>query len=119
MARSVKPKELKLNKKALAAMEKEWGALREVGAWEEKRVREWADVREEAKKKGIRMHVGTVFGICVEKVRSCLKAARNENTKGVSFSEAVMSGTKATSSQRSRTSAPPQRACRQANSSTS
>jgi hypothetical protein len=67
VARSVKPKELKLNKKALAAMEKEWSALREVGAWEEKRVREWADVREEAKRKSIRMHVGMVFGICVEK----------------------------------------------------
>ena len=63
VARSVKPKELKLNKKALAAMEKEWSALREVGAWDEKKVREWADVREEAKKKGIRMHVGMVFGI--------------------------------------------------------
>ena len=81
VARSVKPKELKLNKKALAAMEKEWSALREVGAWDEKRVREWTDVREEAKKKGIRMHVGMVFGICVEKLPSFPRAARGENTQ--------------------------------------
>ncbi len=38
-----------------------------MGAWDENKVREWADVREEAKKMGIRMHVGMVFGICVEK----------------------------------------------------
>ncbi len=40
VARSVKPKELKLNKKAMAVIEKEWSALREVGAWDEKKVRE-------------------------------------------------------------------------------
>ena len=39
VARSVKPKELKNNTKAQAAMEKEWTALRDVGAWNEKGVR--------------------------------------------------------------------------------
>ncbi len=29
-------------------------------------VREWSDVREEARRTGIRNHVGMVFGICVE-----------------------------------------------------
>ncbi len=31
VARSIKPKELKLTKKAMAAMDKDWNALREVG----------------------------------------------------------------------------------------
>ena len=61
VARSVKPIE---NKKAIAVMEKEWSSLREVGAWDKKRVREWTDVRDEAKKKGVRIHVRIVFGIC-------------------------------------------------------
>ena len=48
-------------------MNKEWKALRDLGAWNGKGAREWSGVRDEAKKKGIRMHVGMVFGICVEK----------------------------------------------------
>jgi hypothetical protein len=82
VARPVKPKELKLNKKVLAAMDKEWSALREVGAWDEKKVREWADVREEAKKKGIRMHVGMVFGICVEKGSELPEGSPGRKYKG-------------------------------------
>jgi hypothetical protein len=54
VARSATAKELRLNKKAVAAMDKEWHALREVGAWTEKKVREWADVRDEARRKGAR-----------------------------------------------------------------
>ncbi len=82
VARSVKPTELKLNKKTLAAMDKEWSALREVGAWDEKKVRGWADVREEAKKKGIRMHVGVVFGICVEKGSELPEGSPERKYKG-------------------------------------
>ena len=88
---------MKLNKKALAAMEKEWSALREVGAWEEKRVREWADVREEAKRKSIRMHVGMVFGICVEKGSELPEGSPDESTKDEWCFAEVTCETKATS----------------------
>ncbi len=44
VSRSVKPKKIRLNKKAMAAIEKDWNALREVGAWGEKKAREWAGV---------------------------------------------------------------------------
>ena len=67
VARTVRPKEVKDNPKAQAAMNKEWSALRDLGAWNEKGVREWSSVKAEAKAKGIRMHVGSIFGICVEK----------------------------------------------------
>ena len=53
--------ELKFNRKALAAMEIEWSVLREVGVWSEEKVREWAQVRDEAKRKEVRIHAGMVF----------------------------------------------------------
>ena len=67
VARSVKPKEVKTNAQAQASLQKEWEALRKIGAWNESKVREWSNVREEAKLKNKRAHVGMVFGICVEK----------------------------------------------------
>ena len=51
-------------------------------AWVEKVVREWADVREEAKKKSIRMHVGMVFGICVEKGSELPESSLGRKYKG-------------------------------------
>jgi hypothetical protein len=50
-------------------MRKEWNALRERKAWSEHLVREWKDVSAEAKAKNLRIHVGRIFGICVEKNR--------------------------------------------------
>jgi hypothetical protein len=67
VARTVPPKEVKVNKKAQEAMDKEWASLREIGAWNEKGVREWTDVKKDAKRHETRVHVGMVFGICVEK----------------------------------------------------
>ena len=66
VARSVKPKEVKTNEKAQAALDEEWNALRQIGAWGESKVREWSSVRDEVKKKVKRVHVGMVFGVCVE-----------------------------------------------------
>ena len=63
-------------------MDKEWNALREVGAWDEKLVREWGDVRAEAKKMNIRMHVGMVFGICVEKGSELPEGSPGRKYKG-------------------------------------
>ena len=48
-------------------MNKEWASLRELKAWAEKNVREWSDVRNEARNKKDRHHVGMIFGFCVEK----------------------------------------------------
>ena len=36
-------------------------------AWDEANVREWNDVRDEAKTSNERAHVGMIFGFCVEK----------------------------------------------------
>ena len=67
VARPVRPKEVKTNKKAIEAMQKEWASLRELSAWDEKAVQEWSEVRDAAKKAGKRINIGMVFGICVEK----------------------------------------------------
>ena len=67
VARPVRPKEVKSNPAAQAAVEKEFEALTSLGAWSLDGVREWADVREATRKAGSRVHVGSVFGICGEK----------------------------------------------------
>ncbi len=40
----VVPTEVKTNNKATAAMRKEWGSFRELGAWDESTVQEWSAV---------------------------------------------------------------------------
>ena len=67
VARPVKAQEVRSNPAAQAAMDKEWAPLRELKDWGEANVREWSDVRNEAKTKKERNHVGMVFGFCVEK----------------------------------------------------
>ena len=51
VARPVKAQEVKSSPDAQAAMDKEWASLRELKAWDEKNVREWSDVRNEARNK--------------------------------------------------------------------
>ena len=55
-------------------MDAEWNRLRQVarpdgsrGCWDESAVREWHDVKREAKRKGEKAHIGSLFGIIVEK----------------------------------------------------
>ena len=67
MARPVKAQEVKSSPDAQAAMDKEWASLRELKAWDEKHVREWSDVRNEARNKKEINHVGVIFGFCVQK----------------------------------------------------
>ncbi len=67
VARPVKPAEVKVNAKAQAAMDKEWKALWDLGTWDHTRVCEWSQVRRKAQEAGERVHIGMVFGICVEK----------------------------------------------------
>ncbi len=66
VALAVKAKELASDVAAKAAMDAEWPSLRAMKTWEEDKVREWSDVREEAGRTGTRKHVGMVLGICVE-----------------------------------------------------
>ena len=82
VARPVKNKEAQSNKKAFDAMEKDWSSLRSLGAWNEKGVREWSDVRNEAKQKGVRINVGMVFGICVEKGHELPEGSPGRKFKG-------------------------------------
>ena len=67
LSRPATRKEVRDNPKASAALLIEWDRLRQIPAWDEKRVREWSDVAREAKEKNITVHVGRVFDITVEK----------------------------------------------------
>ena len=48
-------------------MKKEWDRLRSKYVWDEDHPREWDDVRSEARRGGYTVHLGYIFGICVEK----------------------------------------------------
>ena len=48
-------------------MKDEWDRLRTKYVWGEKHPRDWDDVRREADRKGEMVHMGHLFGICVEK----------------------------------------------------
>ena len=60
---------------AKAALQAEWDRLRAVpqpgtdrkGCWDQDKVREWRDVRADAKRRGVKAHVGRIFDICVQK----------------------------------------------------
>jgi hypothetical protein len=66
VARAVSRKEVRMNPKAQAAVQKEWDRLRLRKVWEEKQVREWSDVAAEARRNGTKAHVGRIFDICVK-----------------------------------------------------
>ena len=75
-------KEAKLDPKAFAALEKEWKKLRDLGCWDQSRVREWRDVAAEAKREGTKVHVGRIFDICVEKNHELAEDDPNRKFKG-------------------------------------
>ena len=52
---------------AQAAMDAEWQRLRDKAVWDETEAFEWDDIRRQAKKNGETVHMGYLFGICVEK----------------------------------------------------
>ena len=82
VARPVPRKEAKLDPKAFAALEKEWKKLRDLGCWDQTRVREWRDVAAEAKREGTKVHVGRIFDICVEKNHELAEDDPNRKFKG-------------------------------------
>ena len=67
VARSVGKREIMSNPGAKKAMDAEWDKLRKRVVWDESGVREWAEVAAKAKNENKKVHVGRVFGICVEK----------------------------------------------------
>lgn len=67
IARSANRTELKQNSVARDAMTNEHMELSEKRVWLKDKPREWADVAAEASITDSKVHVGTVFGICVEK----------------------------------------------------
>ena len=78
VARPVPRKEAKLDPKA----SKEWKKLRDLGCWDQSRVREWRDVAAEAKREGTKVHVGRIFDICVEKNHELAEDDPNRKFKG-------------------------------------
>ena len=71
-----------MNPKAVAALEKEWKKLRDMGCWDQSKVREWRDVAAEAKRDGTKVHVGRIFDICVEKNHELGEDDPNRKFKG-------------------------------------
>ena len=67
VARPVGKKELNASPKALEAMQKEWDRLRDKSVWNETEPREWDEVRKAAITGQYEVHMGYLFGICVEK----------------------------------------------------
>ena len=63
-------------------MKKEWDKLRDKQVWDEAHVREWRDVADEAKANGETVHIGSLFGICVEKNYELDKGDARRKFKG-------------------------------------
>ncbi|MFM7980148.1 MAG: hypothetical protein ACKPKO_12610, partial [Candidatus Fonsibacter sp.] len=67
VARPVGKSEIERTPAAKQAMQKEWDRLRSKNVWDEDNPRDWDDVRSEARRGGYTVHMGYLFGICVEK----------------------------------------------------
>ena len=67
VARPVGKAEIVKTPDAKRAMAKEWTRLRDKRVWIEEETREWDEVRAEAKRLGHDVHLGYLFGICVQK----------------------------------------------------
>eukprot|EP00974_Lingulodinium_polyedra_P053542 5145948-Lingulodinium_polyedra.AAC.1 len=48
-------------------MKSEWKRLWDKSVWDHRGVREWSEVAREAQRKGVTVHSGRLFGICVQK----------------------------------------------------
>ena len=67
IARSVEKDELTNNTKALKAMDTEWGKLWGQKVWDATIFKNYHQVMYEAKMAGKYIHIGKLFGICVQK----------------------------------------------------
>ena len=82
VARPVGKKEMINQPEARAAMDKEWNRLRDKQVWDEDHPREWEDVRRQATRDGQEIHMGYLFGICVEKNSELDKSNPQRKYKG-------------------------------------
>jgi hypothetical protein len=82
VARPVTKKEAYSNPKAKASLDKEWTKLRNITTWDESRVEEWSVVAARAKRNGIKVHIGRIFDICVEKNSELDESDPNRKFKG-------------------------------------
>ena len=67
VARPVGDREIREQPSAQKAMKDEWNRLRAKHVWDEHEAFEWEDIRRQANSKGETVHMGYLFGICVEK----------------------------------------------------
>ena len=67
VARPVGKKELEGSPAALKARDAEWSRLRDKHVWDDTCVKSWKDVASDARKAGKEVHLGRLFGFCVEK----------------------------------------------------
>ena len=66
VARPVAKKEMLDTPLAMQAMEKEWDRLWKQDVWGHTGIRERPDVAKEAQRKGKTVHLGWLFGLCVQ-----------------------------------------------------
>ena len=66
VARPVGKAEIERTLAAKEAVRKAWIRLRSKYVWDEDNPREWDEVRAEARKVGCIVHLGYIFGLCVE-----------------------------------------------------
>ena len=85
VARPVGEREIREQPSAQAAMDAEWKRLRDKGVWDEHEAFEWDDIRRQANTKGETVHMGYLFGICVEKNSDL--SEQHRNTKAESYSK--------------------------------
>eukprot|EP00972_Heterocapsa_arctica_P084176 12401525-Heterocapsa_arctica.AAC.1 len=67
VVRTVNKKELSETPDAKLAMDTEYNKLEKKGVWDLPTVREKSEVMAEASRRGLKCHLGMVFGICGEK----------------------------------------------------
>ena len=67
VARDVPRQELRREPDALAAQDKEWSKLWGQKVWDKDSVKGWKQVASDAREEGRYLHIGKLFGLCVEK----------------------------------------------------
>ena len=83
VARPVKRAEFESNPMAKKAMDAEVLKLQTRGVWLVNKVEEWHIVRARTQRDPDKqVHIGNVFGICVEKDQNCRKAPQDVSSKG-------------------------------------
>lgn len=80
IARDVSKSEMRAHKEALLAQEKEWRKLWDQKVWGETVVRSWNQIAIEARRTGKYIHLGKLFGICVENWSELPDGVSRKNT---------------------------------------